>query len=86
MYDPSGHDLLRDAGAEVEVVDTMDAREVILVILKKIDMENAVIWDRSECPLSGVKRTFRHKDWTPESFQKELSIVSPPWIKYTLAP
>ena len=32
MYDPSGHDLLRDAGAEVEVVDTTDAREVILVI------------------------------------------------------
>ena len=59
MYDPSGHDLLRDAGAEVEVVDTTDAREVILVILKKIDMENAVIWDRSECPLSGVKRTLK---------------------------
>ena len=28
MYDPSGHDLLRDAGAEVKVVDTTDAQEV----------------------------------------------------------
>ncbi len=28
MYDPSGHDLLRDAGAEVQVVDTADAQEV----------------------------------------------------------
>ncbi len=28
IYDPSGHDLLRDAGAEVLVVDTADAQEV----------------------------------------------------------
>ena len=28
MYDRSGHDLLRDAGAEVQVVDTADAQEV----------------------------------------------------------
>ena len=28
MYDPSGHDLLRDAGAEVQVVDTADAQGV----------------------------------------------------------
>ncbi len=28
MYDPSEHDLLRDAGAEVLVVDTTDAQEV----------------------------------------------------------
>ena len=28
MYDPSGHDLLRDAGAEIKVVDTTDAQEV----------------------------------------------------------
>ena len=28
MYDPSGHDLLRDAGGEVQVVDTADAQEV----------------------------------------------------------
>ncbi len=28
MYDPSRHDLLRDAGAEVQVVDTAHAQEV----------------------------------------------------------
>ena len=31
------------------------------------------------------KRTFHHKDWTPESFQKEPSIVSPHQLMYTLA-
>ena len=28
MYDPTGHDLLRDAGAEVQVIDTADEQEV----------------------------------------------------------
>ena len=60
--------LLRPAGVKVVFLVTtdvhmtrmaaLDGRKVILVISKITKNKTGRIWDRSECPLSGVKKTF----------------------------
>ena len=51
-------DRLRGRGTPGAPEEDVDGRKVIFVISKITKDKPGRIWDRSECPLSGVKRTF----------------------------